>query len=157
MNILTGIETPFEVKGQRQRFSFCGDEAGGQFQVEVDAGTSVQGSWDYQHAPGQSNFYFDLSVTNVGKSEPLGLSLTRCENGSGQLHIRRSGGLEVVAPVGDLSRADEEVFECLRGFNNANDIMLETYDDGISLAVYQAGAETGPAHFVFRDGTVRRD
>lgn len=162
MDILSGIDSPFELQGKRQSLRFSGDDVGGQFQVELSANgcrTQVHGSWDRSDNSGysQAGFYFDLSVVDHDPDKNLAMRLTRDDSGQGRLHIINPGQdeqVQISAPIGDLSRANSNCFEPdFFAYRSVTDVTIETDEEGIALAIYRE-CEPTPARFVFRDGCV---
>ncbi len=163
MDILTGINSPFEMNGNRESLRFSGDEHGGQFQVELKGSgcrSTIHGSWDRSDNGGyeQSGFYFDLSVVDHDPEQNLKISMSRDDAGYGKLHITNPGqdsDVAVSAPLGKLSGASNSVFEPdFFDFGSVTDVMVEADGEAICLSIYRQAEPQTPVRFVVRDGKV---
>lgn len=161
MDILSGISSPFELRGERQGLRFSGGDQDGQFEVRMgngNAAASVQGSWDYRAASGSSNFYYDLTVMDNDEESKLEIRFSRDEAGQGRLHITHPGDsnrVEVTAPLGDLSRANSNVFDgSFLSYPSIRDVSVETYEDGIAVSIYRDGELSEPVRYLVHEGQV---
>ncbi len=161
MDILSGISSPFELRGERQGLRFSGGDQDGQFEVKMGNGSSttcVQGSWDYRAQSGASNFYYDLTVMDNDSESKLALRLSRDESGQGRLHIttpQSATNIEVSAPLGDLSRANSNVFDdSFLDYPSIRDVSVETYEDGIAVSIYRDGESSEPVRYLVNEGQV---
>lgn len=156
MDILTGIASPFQLEGERRSLSFTGNDHAGEFRVELrgaEAQARIQGSWDRSDNEGysQSGFYYDLAVT----VSDLQVRLERDHGGQGRVVIATPEGLQVSAPVGDLSQAQSSAFEPDFFSVTAEDVTLETDGEEIALALYPKAHP--PVRYVIRQGAVCRE